>query len=531
MMQAASNLTLPGDLGQCHALIEQLMLTIRAQEQEKERLSHRLEQLLRDRYGRRSEKVDPAQLLLFIAPALAAVVAGDIRAEAQAEPAAPAPKKKGHGRKLPPAELPRIRVEHPVAEKDKVCPNCNIEKKRIGEVITEQIEYFPACLAVIEHAQPKLACPCCEEGVTVAAKPAQPIEKGLPGPGMLAQVIVSKYGDHLPLYRQEAIFARQGLELSRKTMCGWVLAGASVLGPVVDLMCSRVIESKVIHTDDTPVTVREPGRAGTHKGRFWVYVGDEARPYTVFDYTPSRRRDGPAGFLREFTGTGETPRYLQADAFAGYDAIYVPDRGVLEAACWAHARRKFHDARNSDVNRAHTMLALIKLLYNVEREAREKELDADQRRDLRREKAKPLLAQIGEWLNAEQGRVLPKSPVGEAIQYTLNNWKALNTYLGDGDVDIDNNKAENALRGIAIGRKNWLFAGSDRGGHAAAVFYSLITSAKRHGLDSFVYLRDLFLRIPAHPNKQIHLLLPDIWKREILPTLDLSPRTLPIATT
>jgi transposase len=518
--------SLPNELADCHSIILEQAATIRLQEREKAQLLHRVEQLLGQIYGRRSEKIDPAQLLLFVE---AAVKNAEAEATAAAEslPAEPKPNKKGHGRKKPPQDLPRLPIEHPVPEADKVCPHCGEARVRIGEEITEQLEYAPASLFVIEHIQPKLACRRCEEGVVVAPKPAQPIEKGLPGPGLLAHVVVSKYCDHLPLYRQESIFERHGLELSRQTMCGWVLASARILEPVGEAMKARVLESKVIHTDDTPVTVREPGRSGTHQGRFWVYLGDGAHPYTIYDYTPSRKRDGPIEFLRGFKGTKEEPRYLQADAFGGYDGIYATggadqDGVVIEVACWAHARRYFYDARGSDALRSHTILAWIQQLYQVEREA--KEADAPRRRKLRRESSKPILDKIKEWLDAEQPRLLPKSPIGEAVQYALNNWTALTRYLDDGDLAIDNNLAENALRGITVGRRNWLFVGSDRGGRAASVLHSLIGSAKRHGLDPFTYLRDLFLRLPTHPNKEIHLLFPDHWKREILPALTTPPK-------
>ena len=505
--------SLPQDVTQCHALIAELLATIRLQEREKAQLLHRVEHLLRQLYGRRSEKIDPAQLLLFVAEALAAV-------EAQGpsdEPAPPAAKKKGHGRHKPPITLPHLPIEHPVPESDKVCGECGGAKRRIGEKITEQREYAPASIFIIDHIQPVYACPCCQAGVTVAPKPAQPIEKGAPGPGLLAHVVVSKYSDHLPLYRQERIFGRQGLALSRQTMCDWVLASAQLLEPIVAAMTARLLESKVLHTDDTPVTVREPGRKGTHQGRFWVYLGDAEHPYTVYDYTPSRARDGPVEFLRAFKGTPQAPRYVQADAYGGYDGIYTAGNGVVEVACMAHCRRKFYDARNTDPVRSHTVLAWVRQLYDIERDA--KALTAAERAALRHERATSILKDMEDWLEAEQPRVLPKSPIGEAMQYARNQWTALGRYLDDGDLDIDNNAAERALRAIAIGRKNWLFAGSDRGGRAAAIHYGMLQSAQRHALDPFVYLRDLFLRIPTHPNRQIHQLLPDHWKRDILPTL------------
>ena len=263
-----------------------------------------------------------------------------------------------------------------------------------------------------------------------------------------------------------------------------------------------------LHTDDTPVRV-QGDKDGAFTGRFWVYIGDDAHPYMVYDYTPSRKRDGPESFLDGYRG------YLQADAFGGYDGIYGSGE-VIEVACWAHCRRYFHDARSTDSNRAHQALAWIRRLYDIEREG--KKLDAGQRRDLRQEKSKPLF-EGGEdsqgfhkWLIGQQAKVLPKSPIGEAITYALNNWTALIRYLDDGALNIDNNLAENALRGIAVGRKNWLFLGSDRGGRAAANHYSLIQSAKRHGIDPFAYLRDSLLRITSEPATDLRQLLPDHWK-------------------
>jgi hypothetical protein len=339
----------------------------------------------------------------------------------------------------------------------------------------------------------------------VAPPPAKVIGKGLAGPGMVAHIITSKYCDHLPLYRQESILARQGVELSRKTLCDWVMTGADKLQPLVDLMKQEVLASKVIHTDDTTVPVQDRDQTKTKTGRLWVYVGDARNPYSVYDYTPDRKRDGPAKFLAGFRG------YLQADAFAGYDRIYAPG-DVIEVACWAHARRKFVEAESSGGLRALTAVAWIKRLYAVENEAREAALDAKKLCALRQEKSKPLLDDFGAWLRAQQAEVLPKGPVGQAVAYTLSNWTALNRYVEDGGLDIDNNAAERALRGIAVGRKNWLFAGSDRGGRAAAVLVSFTQTCKDLNLDPFAYLRDILARIADHPMKDINQLLPDQWQ-------------------
>jgi hypothetical protein len=275
-------------------------------------------------------------------------------------------------------------------------------------------------------------------------------------------------------------------------------------------MIREVRASRVIHTDDTPVEVLEPGRGETRTGRFWVYVGDADHPLTVFDYTPSRSRDGPREFLKDWSG------FLQADAFGGYDGIYAGQVGgqVTEAACWAHARRKFYDARTSDAAMSAQALAYIRLLYDVEKEA--KDLPAAQRQALRQQRAVPRLEQFGQWLHAQQaaqgGPVLPKSPIGQAITYALNQWSALNVYVTDGDLAIDNNASENALRRVALGRKNWLFCGSDNGGTTAAVLFSLIATCQRHKVEPFAYLRDVLTRIAATPVSQLDDLLPGRWQ-------------------
>jgi hypothetical protein len=335
----------------------------------------------------------------------------------------------------------------------------------------------------------------------------QPIEKGLAGPGLLAQVAVSKYCDHLPLHRQEQMFKRQGVQLSRSTMCDWMRQSAELVKPVYDELKARVFLSKAVQTDDTPVGVLDPDLPRTRKGRIWTYVGDQDHPYTVYDYTPSRKRDGPDTFLGDYSG------YLQADAYTGYDQLYKdPDREITEVACWAHARRKFYDAQSSDLMRSTVMLAYIRLLYDVERKARERKLDGPGRRVLRRSESVPILDDIKAYLLKEKPKVLPKSVEGQAISYTLSNWPALIRYCEDGDLEIDNNGAERSLRGIAVGRKNWMFYGSNNGGQTAAILTSLIATCKRHNIDPFAYLRDIIERISAHPANRIEKLLPDMWQ-------------------
>ena len=306
---------------------------------------------------------------------------------------------------------------------------------------------------------------------------------------------------HLPLHRQEQIFARHGVDLSRKTLCDWVLQSAWLLEPVVNAMKREVMQSYCINTDDTPVPVQDTGK--THRAYLWVYIGDRDHPYTIYDFTWTRCRDGPETFLKKYEG------YLQADAFSGYDRLYAGGK-IIEVGCWAHARRKFFEAKTTAPVPAHQALLRVKALYDIEREA--KESSANERLALRQEKAVPLLADFAAWLHELQPHALPKSPLSQAIHYTLENWTALTRYTQEGRLRIDNNAAERALRRIVVGRNNWLFAGSERGGHAAATLYSLIASAKQNGLDPFAYPRDLLARIPTHTHRQINQLFPDRWK-------------------
>lgn len=498
---------LPTDIKQCHALIREMVHDIG-------QYQSRIDYLTRRLFGRRSEQMDPGALTFF----------GDANfpgAEVEDEPApqedetteeAPARSSRRNGRRRLPKDLPRKRVEHDVAAEEKVCAECGCDKKRIGEETSEQLEYIPASLYVIEHVCPKYACPHCQSHVVQGEKPPQPIEKGLAGPGLLAHVITNKYCDHLPLHRQESIFGRQGVDLSRKTLCDWVMQSAAVLEPVVKAMKREVLQSHCIKTDDTPVPVQDTGQ--THRAYLWVYLGDENHPFTIYDFTWTHSRDGPEMFLAGYEG------HLQADAFSGYDGLYT-DGTIIEVGCWAHARRKFFDAKLTAPVPAHQALLRIKDLYAVEREVKkrlaahpdDKDGAVAERLALRQAKAVPVLDAFGIWLHEQQQRQLPKSPIGQALQYALNNWTALNRYAHDPRLEIDNNAAERALRSVVLGRNNWLFAGSPRGGRAAAVLYGLIASAKRHGLDPFAYLRDLLARIPTHLQRDIQQLFPDRWKQ------------------
>jgi transposase len=474
-----------------------------------DKLSHQLELFRRYLYGRRSEKLDPAQLMLEFASWAKAMndapsaTAASTTPDAAPTPAPDARPRRGHGRKPLPALLPRHRIEHTLPDAECACRTCGRTLVKIGEETSEQLDYQPASLFVIEHVRFKYACQACEGNVVTTAMPAQPIDKGRPGPGLLAQVITAKFTDHLPLNRQAEIFARHGVDLSRQTLCDWVGAAADLLVPVYRDLTASVLSSKVVHTDDTPVPVLDPDRRATRDGHLWVYVGDQTPADLVYDYTPNRARAGPAAFLGEFRG------YLQADAYGGYDALYATGR-IVEVACWAHARRYFWDAKSADAARALLALGFIRELYRVEADARERA--ADGRRALRHERARPILERFKQWLDEQADVVLPKSPIGEAVIYARKQWPALIRYVDDGDLAIDNNVSERALRKICVGRANWLFCGSDEGGRRAAILYSIVATCKEHGLDPWAYLSDVLARIPTHPDRRRAELLPRNWK-------------------
>jgi transposase len=347
--------------------------------------------------------------------------------------------------------------------------------------------------------------------VIAAPRPPLPIAKGLPGPGLLAHLIVSKCVDHLPLHRLQRVYERQGFFLHRSTLCDWMAASAQLLRPLYDLLVSAVLQSRALHTDDTPVKMQALGTHQLTTARLWAYLGDAAHPYNVFDFTTNHKRDGPQQFLAHYQG------YLHADAFSGYDGLYLPDprtatARIIEVACNAHARRKFYEARSSDALRAHQALAYYRQLYELERQA--KGFSDAQRQQIRQDLAVPILNQFRTWLEAQRAEVLPKSPIAEAVGYALNHWTALVRYTEAGFLSIDNNVAEREMKRIAIGRKNWLTIGSPRGGETAAVLISFTSTCQRLGVEPWAYLRDVLDRLPSHPAQRLPELLPDEWARQ-----------------
>jgi transposase len=407
------------------------------------------------------------------------------------------------GRRPLPEHLPRQMRRH--EPKEAACPDCGGTLRKLGEDESEMLEYVPASFIVIRHVRPKLSCARCER-IVQASAPSRPIDRGIPGPGLLAHVLTSKYADHLPLYRQSEIYARQGVELERSTLADWVGSASELLAPLVESLRRYVMSAGKLHADDTPVPVLAPGNGKTKTGRLWTYVrddrpaGETAAPAVWFAYSPDRKGEHPAQHLREFSGA------LQADAYAGFDQLYQSGR-IQEVACWAHVRRKFYDLQQAHTSAIATeALDRIAALYAIEKEIRGR--SPAERQQARQSRAKPLLELLRQWFEETLGKLSRKSDTTSAIRYALGLWPALTRYCDDGRLEIDNNSAERALRVVALGRKNYLFAGSDTGGERAAAIYSLIATAKLNERDPEEYLRSALSHISDHPISRIAELLP-----------------------
>ncbi len=489
-------------------MVLDLMAQLDREFTERSKIESLLRELLDAKRSRKSEQLCADQLALFAA----AWQARQAEAEATEAPdssdddATPgagesAPKKRTGGRQPLPRHLKRERIVHDLADSEKHCAACQQDLRPIGEESSERYEYIPAQLTVIEDVCKKYACACT---VKTATKPPQPIEKSTAGASLLAQVIVAKCVDHLPLHRQEKIFERHGVEISRQTMCGWLAQCAGLLKPLYAAAKEVLFQSKVIGTDDTGVKVLDAKLPFARTGRIWPYSGDQGHPVILYDYTATRQRAGPEEFLKGYRG------HLQADAYGGYDAFFKdPARGLIEVGCWAHARRYFHKALESDQARMGPALLLIAQLYRVEKRARP--LGPADRLRLRQFQSQPILDKLRNYLLEIQAEVLPKSPEGRAVRYTLKNWTALTRYCQDGDLEIDNNATERAIRGVAVGRNNWIFFGSDQGGKTAAVLRSFLASCQRVGVDPFLWLKDVLSRIADHPITRLAELLPHNW--------------------
>jgi transposase len=478
-----------------------------SRESEIEHLKLLIAKLRRIQFGRRSEKVQRQieQLELRLEDLEARKAEPTRQAESQLPATAAANlliAAKPARRPLP-EHLPRETQTY--EPKERVCPDCGGRMRRLGEDVSEMLEYVPARFKVIRQVRPKLSCTGCER-IVQAPAPTRPIERGLAGPGLLAHVLVSKYADHLPLYRQAEIYARENVDLERSTLADWVGGASHLLEPLVEALRRYVFNCSKLHADDTPVPVLAPGTGKTKTGRLWTYVrddrpaGDKAAPAVWFAYSPDRKGEHPEQHLRDFRGT------LQADAYAGFNQLYERGR-IQEAACWAHVRRKFYDLEQAHASPiASEAIERIGQLYGIENEIRGRL--PDERREIRNARARPVLDSLHEWLEASLAKLSRKSDTAAAVRYALTLWDALVRYCDDGRLEIDNNAAERALRAVALGRKNYLFAGSDAGGERAALLYSLIGSAKLNGLDPEAYLREVLTRIADHPISGIEELLP-----------------------
>jgi transposase len=512
MDPAVSTSDLPNDVDALKAMVIALKQNEVTSALEIEKLKAQLARLRRQHYGRSSERLSTQieQLELAIEAGeedLGEDLAASTLAVAQAVEAelAKAASTKPARRPLP-AELPRDEVVHPAPC---TCPGCGGDLRKIGDEISETLDYVPGHFKVTRHIRPKLSCRACDT-VVAAEAPSHAIPRGRAGPGLLAQIAVSKYDDHLPLYRQAEIYARDGIDLDRSTLAGWVGATATALAPLLDALAAEVMASAVLHVDDTPVRVL--AKQKTREGRLWVYVRDQrpcggTSPAALYFYSPNRKGEHPRAHLATFKGV------IHADGYTGFEALFDPARKpglIVEAACWAHVRRYFFDDYQSNkLPLAGEALARIGQLYEVEQEIRGK--PPDERRRVRQARSVPIAESLKAWAEDSLGKISGKSDLAVAFRYMLNRWQALTRCFDDGRLEIDNNAAERALRGIAVGRKNWLFAGSDRGGQRAAALYSLIETAKLNSHDPRAYLADVLMRIADHPMKRIAELLPWNW--------------------
>jgi transposase len=467
-----------------------------------DQLTHEMATLKRWRYARRSEQLDAVQRSL-----LDESIDADLEAiglEIEALKAKPSSVPKSQPRRVAlPAAFPRRDIRH---EPEHTQCSCGCSLERIGEDVSEKLDYTPGVFEVERHIRGKWVCRRCERLIQ-APVPAQVIDKGIPTAGLLAQVLIAKYLDHAPLYRQESIFERAGLALPRSTLAQWVGACGVALQPLADALKSALLTRTVLHADETPVPMLKPGLGRTHRAYLWSYSSSEydELPAVVYDFADSRSGLHAREFLGAWSGK------LVCDDYSGYKALF--ERGVIEIGCMAHARRKFHDLYanyRSDI--AEEALGFFASLYEIEREAREQKLNSDARRLLRQQRAKPIAEALRQWLVRQRGQVPDGSATAKAIEYSLGRWAALIRYLEDGDLPIDNNHIENRIRPVALGRSNWLFAGSLRAGQRAAVIMSLIQSAKLNAHDPYRYLKDVMERLPTQPASRLEELLPHRWR-------------------
>jgi transposase len=501
---------------QQHTQIEELSRQLTAAQRQLKTVQHQVEQLLRRIYGRCSEKMDPNQLMFdgLLLDALeqpaaphdhAATPQPDITLAGNRSSAA----RRRHPGRLPiPDHLERVEIILDIADEDKVCPHTGKPLKRIGWEVSEKLEYRPGRLLVNVYKRPKYASPdngsSGDVGVITAPMPDHPIERCKADVGLLSQVIVSKFADHLPLYRQDGIFEREGITIPRATQTSWIMQTYEAISLLGEALKEAVLTSDVLFTDDSIIPLQQKGLGRVRKARLWVYVrGDPDPPLAVYDFSLDRSKQRPLSFLGDYQG------YVHADAYSGYDELFRR-QGIIEVGCWVHARRKFDEAVSSRPKEATEIMARIAQLYKVEDACRQ--MNSEDRRQLRQEHAKPIIDGIFERLEELKVATLPSEPLTKAIDYALNQRKALCRYLDDGRLKPDNNTSENAIRPLALGRKNWLFAGSERGARAAALFLGLVQSCKACQVNPWEYFNEVLRRIMSHPVKSLRELLPDRWQ-------------------
>lgn len=505
---------LPNDLEACQrelfhvrSVLAETAVTCEEQQAQIEKLRGELELFQRYLFGRRRERFldSPGQGRLFDLPSAEELAAAEPD-EADAEQIDARRKRRGHGWGKLPAHLPREEVLVDVPPAERSCACCGEPLVRIGEDRTERVDYRPAKIIIKVLVTPRYACPKKHGKVIQREAPPAPVLGGRFDFGLVAQVVTSKVADHLPLYRQQDVLARSGLELSRSTLCD-ILAGASeLLSPLVSLLKQRVLSGWFLGADDTPVRLLDTTHPdGVRTARFWLYRGCDEAPYNVFDFHESRSRDGPREFLKTFQG------WVKVDAYGVDGGVYLGSGGRIRASCcFAHARRKFDEAKSSHSALACEALGFLQQLYDLEDQARE--FTPEARHALRRREAVPLLAKFRAWADEQVQRALPKLKMGEALGYLRNQWDALSNYAEDGRLPIDNNATERDLRALTIGRKNWLFIGSPQAGPRAAVLYTVVASAARHDLDIWAYLRDVLEQLAAG-GSDLAALLPDAWAK------------------
>ena len=511
---------LPDDSDELKAMLRSLLLKHDAEKRRAEdlhienlRLRVELDRYKKWYYGPRADRLrsesDLAQMLLGFAETLdqKPVNPEDVPPHTEPDEELRRVKRRKGRRHLANFEnLPVTTHVYELSAEQRACPCCGVERKEIGQQESWQIEYFPGHFERLHHVRKKYACPACEINgenprIETAARPEMAIDKGLAGPGLLAYIVTSKFSDFLPLYRLEDVFARQGFEISRATQSVWCGDVADLVEPLYALMADQVRASHVVATDDTILPMLSKEKCAN--ARMWVYVGDDAHPYNVFDFTPNRGRDGPKYFLKDYN------QVLLADGYGGYNGV-VAGNGIVRAGCWAHLRRKIIDAEKTAPEIAREAVAMVRSLYAVEKQARE--AGVKERLQLRQEQSKPVLTQLREKFLAWKGQLLPKHPMAEAIQYGLSQWQELNVFLSDGAVPIDNNVSEREMKRVILNRKNSLFVGNARGGRTAAILASLTSTCKRHDINPQLYLTQLLTNLPATPYHDLSAWLPDQWK-------------------